>query len=94
MGKKIERKRYTNEFKNQAVELAEKIGLSEAAKKLDIPCVNLGRWKAKASKGLLTPDVLKLQKEIKKLKKELEEEKLINDMLKKTTAYFSKETLK
>ena len=94
MKKNVDRKNYTGEFKQQAIELAGKIGISETARKLDIPLSNLHRWRAKTNTSSSNPDVLKLQKEIKKLKKELEEEKMIVNMLKKTTAYFSKETLK
>ena len=94
MEKKMNRKNYTEEFKNQAVELAEKIGCSQASRKLGVPLATLGKGKSKATSSRFSPDVLKLQKEVKRLKKELEEEKMITDMLKKTTAYFSKETLK
>jgi len=87
-------KKYTQEFKEQAVELSQKIGTSEASRKLDIPLSNLQRWRSKGHTRNSTSDVLKLQKENKRLKKELEEERMIVDMLKKTTAYFSKETLK
>ena len=82
--KKKMRKKYTAEFKKEAVQLAENIGVSQ------------DRWK-KEKKDLpieKSQNVLKLQLEIRKLKKELAEERAIVEMLKKTTAFFSKENLK
>ena len=90
------RRKYTAEFKKEAVQLAENIGVSQACRRLEICENNLHRWK-KEKKDLpveKSQNVLKLQLEIRRLKKELSEEKAIVEMLKKTTAFFSKETLK
>ena len=94
MNQKKDRKKYTDDFRQKAVELSHKIGTSETSRRLDIPLASLQKWKWKKNSSHSAPDILKLQKEIKRLKKELEEERMIVDMLKKTTAYFSKETLK
>ena len=46
MKKKRERRKYIPEFKQDAIKLAEKIGITNAANKLDIPLNNLQRWKS------------------------------------------------
>ena len=90
-----ERRKYAPEFKQDAVKLAEKIGVSNAAGKLDIPLNNLQRWKSQNNLPIeKSQDVLKLQMEVKRLKKELAEEKAITELLKKATAFFSKENVK
>ena len=89
------RRQYTAEFKKEAVRLAENIGVSQACRRLEICENNLHRWR-QANKDLpveKSQNVLKLQLEIRRLKRELSEEKAIVEMLKKTTAFFSKGTL-
>ena len=94
MKKREVRRKYTPEFKQDAIELAVKIGVSNAAEKLDIPLNNLQRWKSQKNLPIeKSQDVLKLQMEVKKLKKELAEEKAITELLKKATAFFSKENV-
>ena len=90
-----ERRKYDLEFKKNAIELAEKIGVCNTANKLAIPLSSLQRWKCKKNLPIeRSQDVVKLQKEVKKLKKELAEEKAVVEMLKKSTAFFSKENVK
>ena len=89
------RRKYAPEFKQDALELAEKIGVSNAARKLNISLSCLQRWKCQKNLPIeKSQDVLKLQREIKKLKKELAEEKATVEILKKATAFFSKENVK
>ena len=89
------RRKYAQEFKQDALELAEKIGVSNAARKLNISLSCLQRWKCQKNLPIeKSQDVLKLQREIKKLKKELAEEKATVEILKKATAFFSKENVK
>lgn len=89
------RKRYAPEFKQDALELAGKIGVSNAARKLNISLSCLQRWKCQKNIPIeKSQDVLKLQKEVKKLKKELAEKRATVEILKKATAFFSKETVK
>ena len=89
------RRRYAPEFKQDALELAEKIGVSNAARKLNISLSCLQRWKCQKNIPIeKSQDVLKLQREVKKLKKELAEERATMEILKKATAFFSKETVK
>jgi len=95
MKKDISRKQYEPEFKQNAVKLTEKIGVVSTSEKLNIPLSTLQRWKAHKNLPIeKSQDVLKLQNEVKKLKKELIEEKAVVEMLKKATAFFSKENTK
>ena len=78
MRRKKERRKYVLEFKQDAIKLAEKIGISNAANKLEIPLNNLQRWKSQKNLPIeKSQDILKLQMEVKKLKKELTEEKAV-----------------
>ena len=90
MKQRKKRRKYAPEFKQEAVKLAEKMGVSNVANKLDIPLNNLQRWKFQKNPSIeKSQDVLKLQLEVKRLKKELAEEKAITEFLKKATAFFS-----
>ena len=78
MKQRKNRRKYAPEFKQDAVKLAEKMSVSNVANKLDIPLNNLQRWKSQKNPPIKkSQDVLKLQLEVKKLKKELAEEKAI-----------------
>ena len=93
------RKKYSKEFKLDAVSLVTEQGYSrsEAAKSLAINANMLGRWiKEQASddglafrgNGKLTPD----QEEIRKLKSQVKRLQLEKDILKKATVFFAAET--
>ena len=83
------RRRYAPEFKQDALELAERIGVSNAARKLNISLSCLQRWKCQKNIPIeKSQDVLKLQMEVKRLKKELAEEKATVEILKKATIFF------
>ena len=76
MKKKRERRKYVPEFKQDAIKLAEKIGITNAANKLDIPLNNLQRWKSQKNLPIeKSQDILKLQLEVKKLKKNCQRKK-------------------
>ena len=95
MKKGTNRRKYPPEFKLDAIRLAEKIGVGEAAKKLSRPLSSLQRWKCQKNIPIeKSQDIVKLQREVKRLKKELSEEKAIVEMLKKATAFFSRENEK
>jgi len=94
-----ERKKYTKEFKEEAIRLAETSGktISSVARDLDINDGLLRRWRLDAMKDgeacfpgngrqALTPE----EEEIKRLKRELEIIKEERDILKKAVAIFSK----
>lgn len=87
-------RKYTPEFKVEAVKLAKEIGSGEASKKLNVPPSCIDKWKSgHAMKSAMSPELKALQDENKKLKRELEQEKAINLVLKKTAAIFSRDHL-
>ena len=96
MEKKKERRKYPLDFKKDALRLSEKIGVSETADKLDVPLSTLHKWRCKTHKLPVekSTDVFRLQIEVKRLKKELIEKKALIEMLKKVTAFFSRENEK
>jgi transposase len=94
MGK---RRTYSREFKLEAVKLVLEEGASVAqvARDLGINENVLHTWKRKfkeegqlADSSKLTPD----QKEIRRLRRELERVRQEREVLKKATAYFAKES--
>jgi len=95
MGKSKPR-RYTLEFKQQAVELAKRIGTSPAARQLGVPVQSLHSWKTKANEQGLISNAKKvdLDAENRQLRKEVEELKKVNQILKKAAAFFSQDHLK
>lgn len=96
---KQERKRYSKEFKQDAVSLVLDQGYSraEAARNLGINTNMLCRWvqeyqhddaQAFRGNGRLTPE----QEEIRRLKEENRRLKMEKDILKKAAVFFAKET--
>ncbi len=90
---------YTVEFKKQAIELAASLGsVSKAAEQLGIPDVNIHAWRKRLSAGKneksQAPVSSPEQDEIKKLKKENNELKQVNLILKTAAAFFSQDHLK
>ena len=93
------RKKYSKEFKLDAVSLVTDQGYTraEAARSLDINANMLGRWvkelqaddgQAFRGNGKLTPE----QEEIKKLKAQVKRLQMEKDILKKATVFFAAET--
>ena len=95
MGKRITRK-YTSEFKQQAAELAIRIGVTRAARQLGVAVGNLHGWKSKAKNQEPQSEKVKvnLQEENRLLKKEVDELKKVNHILKRAAAFFSQDHLK
>jgi len=95
MGKKKNRK-YTSEFKQQAADLAIRIGVGRAAEQLGVCVANVQRWKSDAKEG--KPQTKKvsvnLEEENRLLQKENDELKKVNQILKKAAAFFSQDHLK
>jgi transposase len=94
-------RRYTNEFKIEAVKLGESVGNSEASRRLGIPESSLFNWVKLGRAGKLgsttsitaTPRSAKeLEAEVDRLRRELASAKVDNDILKKAAAYFAKES--
>lgn len=104
MGKRtsVPNRQYTDEFKLEAVRLAESIGGNQAAKRLDIPDSSLWNWirlsrngKLKAGSGAAVPvkrSVTELEAENSRLRRELANAKVDLDIVKKAAAYFAKES--
>ena len=98
--KKIPRRMYTKEFKEEAAQwvLVGGLGLTEAARRLSISVKTLANWVAgaKHSKpvkaGTIRKPVTELKAENSQLKRALAEMKMERDLLKKATAYFAKES--
>jgi transposase len=86
----MRRKNYTQEYKQEAVELANQVGIPQAAKDLGINAVNIRRWKDEDKTPEAKADV-DLDKEVKRLRKENEYLRKINEVLKKSTAIFSQD---
>jgi transposase len=93
------RKRYSKEFKLDAISLVREHGYTcaEAARSLEINANMLGRWikeheaddgQAFRGNGKLTAE----QAEIRKLREEVRRLKMEKDILKKATVFFAKET--
>lgn len=87
---------FSLEFKQEAIELAKKIGNVQAAKDLDVHESSIRHWRRKLDPTYqsVVPEAKSksyadLEKENKKLQKELNYMKQINDVLKKSTAIFS-----
>lgn len=102
MGKKevVPNRRYTGEFKVEAVRLAESIGGNAAAKRLGIPQSTVTNWVRRGKAGMLgeseaTParrPISELEAENSRLRRELVSAKLDLEIVKKAAAYFAKES--
>ena len=89
------RKRYTKEFKEEAVKLVTEQGYTQsvAAKNLGIKGNSLNRW-IRDSKGLTDKKPAKTAEndELARLKKENYQLRLEREILKKAAAFFANET--
>ena len=91
----MKRKKYTKEFKEEAVKLVTEQGyqIAEAARNLGVNAGTLGRWKREieddvegaGSQKTMQSELSRLHKENKRLKQERE-------ILKKAAAFFAKES--
>jgi transposase-like protein len=89
-----ERVLFTEDFKKDAVDLAERVGLSQAGRDLGIDPGYIRRW-GRQQKNISTNNDQLNKEELLKRNRELEKEngylRKINDVLKKSTAIFSRE---
>jgi transposase len=95
-------RRYTDEFRVEAVRLGESIGGNQAAKRLGIPESSLWNWMRRSRLGKLVADAPgvipvkrssgELEAEIDRLRRELANAKQDLDIVKKAAAYFAKES--
>lgn len=95
----IPRRRFTSEFKTEAVKLVtdQRLTQGEAARRLGLSVKSLNKWVAQAKAGQLTgsPGADRLtpeQRRIKELERELAIARMERDILKKATAFFAKES--
>lgn len=89
----VDRKKYSPQFKDQAVERAAKDGVPRVAKDLGIAESMLYYWRAQKNKGGDTIENQKLQHaEMAKLKREVSRLEEENAFLKKVATYFTKES--
>ena len=94
---KNKRRKFTKEFKEEAVKLVTEEGykITEAARSLGIHENLLGRWKneltsdSNAYQGNVSQS---MEAELKRLRKENKRLKMEREILKKAAAFFAKET--
>jgi len=94
-------KRYTKEFREEAVKLVieERISLPEAARRVSLPPSTLANWVKAFKEGRLGEvgktyrPLTEIEMELARTKKELSDVKMERDILKKAAAYFAKESL-
>jgi transposase len=104
MGRKesVANRQYTDEFKVEAVRLAESIGGNQAAKRLGIPDSSLWNWIRLSRAGKLEivgggaapvkRSITEMEAENSRLRRELASTKLDLEIVKKAAAYFAKES--
>ena len=91
---KRQRRKYTKEFKQEAIALVTEQGysISHAARSLDINTNMLTRWKQEREEQTQGRGVKEDERaELKRLRKENRELRMEKDILKKASAYFAKE---
>ena len=90
---------YSSEFREAAVAKCLEIGTTQKSKELGVAPSTLNTWKKKlssnkgASKSGLKPSYEELEKEVRRLKKEMGYITEINEVLKKSTAIFCKDQM-
>jgi len=94
---RIPRRRFTDDFKTQAIALAESIGPAKAARQLDMSVKTLDNWLAAARSGKPLSSssrapVSELESELARLRAENATLKMEREILKKATAFFAKES--
>ena len=90
---KVIRIKYSAQFKDQAVERAEKDGVPQVAKDLGIAEAMLYSWRSKKKQGGTTLEHQKIQQaEMARLKRECARLSEENAFLKNVAAYFTKES--
>jgi transposase-like protein len=94
----VQNRKYTIEFKQQAVELAKSLGSSKkAADQLGISDVNIHVWKKNLAEGKSPsngPRQESTEEELKRLRRENVEQKKVIHILKSAAAFFSQDHLK
>ncbi len=94
MGNK--RRKFSDEFKVEAVKLITQQGMSTAAAARDLGISGsiMSRWKQQSDQGLLGDTPARREAdELRSLRKENKRLRMERDILKKATAYFARESL-
>ncbi len=90
--KKTSRTRYSDEYKSEALKLAERLGVKAAAKELGLHESQLYGWRGKARQQMDRGDLEQQQAaEITRLKRQLVEQQEELQILKKASVYFAKQ---
>ena len=88
------KKHYTKEFKQQAVELSERLGsVKQAAIQLGVSDMSISNWKQKF-KATGAAIAATESEELRRLRKEVSDLKQVNLILKRAAAFFSQDSLK
>ena len=91
---KNHRRRFSAEFKQEAVDLVRRSGKSsnQIARELGVNQTALSRWIRAAESSPADRNVFARQEELRRLRKEVERLRMERDILKKATAFFAKES--
>jgi transposase len=103
MGNKgpVRYRKYTDEFKVEAVRLAESVGVTAAAKRLGVADGNLRNWidrvgvgkrESRESVKPVKKTLAEMEAENNRLRRELASTQLDLEIVKKAAAYFAKES--
>lgn len=93
----MQNRKYTVEFKQQALELAKTLGAKKAADQLGISDVNIYCWRKKLEPNFEkneSPQQEALLEELTQLRRENAEQKKVIHILKSAAAFFSQDHLK
>lgn len=94
---RITRRRFTDDFKTQAVALAESLGPTRAARQLDMSAKTLANWLGASRSGqplrsASRKPVSEMEGELARLRSENATLKMEREILKKAAAFFAKES--
>lgn len=102
-------KRYDQDYKIQAVKLAEEIGINKAAKEIGVAPSTVNGWVKASREGMLdlgvgsqspdsaltlTEELIALKKQVKEQNKEIKRLKEENEFLEEASAFFAASRLK
>ncbi len=91
MTTKKNRKTYTAEFKTEALKLAERVGVAEAARQLKLYETQIYNWRnASENKSTTSQREAELAAEVAKLRRQLADQAEDLAILKKAATYFAK----
>ncbi|MGH7015428.1 MAG: transposase [Stellaceae bacterium] len=97
MQQRIPRRQYTDDFKAQAVSLAESVGRAQAARQLGMSVKTLANWRdasrnGRALRSAARQPVSDLESQVAQLKAENATLRMEREILKKATAFFARES--